>query len=42
MSIGTNRVFPTECTGHSKYTLPAMQETVLHMDFTRWSIPKSD
>ena len=32
-------------TGHSrksKHPLPTTQETVLHMDITRWSIPKSD
>ena len=27
---------------HSKYPLPTTQETTLHMDITRWSIPKSD
>ena len=37
-----NRVLPRERTGHSKRTLPAMQEKTLHMDITRWSIPKSD
>ena len=29
-------------TGHSKHLVPATQETTLHMDITRWSIPKSD
>ena len=29
-------------TGHSKQPLPATQEMTLHMDITRWSIPKSD
>ena len=28
--------------GHSKHPLPMMQEKTLHMDFTRWSIPKSN
>ena len=37
-----NRVLPRECTGHSKHSLPTTQETSLHMDITRWSIPKSD
>ena len=37
-----NRVFPRECTGHSKYPLLTVQEKTLHMDITRWSKPKSD
>ena len=37
-----NRVFPREHTGHSKHPLPTTQEKMLHMDITRWSIPKSD
>ena len=36
------RVLPRECTGHSKHLLPAIQEKTLHMDITRWSIPKLD
>ena len=36
------RVFPRECIGHSKHPLPTTQEKTLHMDITRWSIPKSD
>ena len=36
-----NRVLPRECTGHSKHLLSTTQKT-LHMDITRWSIPKSD
>ena len=36
------RVLPREHTGHSKYPLPTTQENTLHMDITRWSIPKSD
>ena len=37
----TNRVLPRKCTGHSKHHLPTTQEKTLHMDFTRWSTPKS-
>ena len=37
-----NRVLPREHTGHSKRPLPTTQEKTLHMDITRWSIPKSD
>ena len=37
-----NRVLPKECTGHSKHPLATTQETTLHMDITRQSIPKSD
>ena len=37
-----NRIFPREHTCHSKHTLPTTQEKTLHMDITRWSIPKSD
>ena len=37
-----NRVLPREHTGHSKHPLPITQEKSLHMDITRWSIPKSD
>ena len=37
-----NRVLPREHTGHSKHPLPTTQEMTLHMDITRWSIPKSD
>ena len=36
-----NRVWPRECTGHRKHTLPTTQE-ILHMDITRWSTSKSD
>ena len=35
-------VLPREHTGHSKHPLPTTHETTLHMDVTRWSIPKSD
>ena len=35
-------LFPRECTGHSKHSLPATQDTPLHMDITKWSILKSD
>ena len=37
-----NRVFPRECTGHSKHPLPTPQEMTVHMDISRWSISKSD
>ena len=37
-----NKVLPRECTGHSKHPLATTQEKTLHMDITRWSIPKSD
>ena len=36
-----NRVLPREHTGHSKHPLPTTQEKTLHIDITRWSIPKS-
>ena len=36
------KVLPRERTGHSKHPLPTTQEKTLHMDSTRWSIPKSD
>ena len=36
------RALPRECTGHSKHPLPVTQETTLHIDITKWSIPKSD
>ena len=35
-------VLPRERTGNSKRTLPTTQEKALHMDISRWSIPKSD
>ena len=35
-------VLPREHTGHSKHPLWTTQEKTLHMDSTRWSIPKSD
>ena len=38
----TNWVLPRERTGHSKHPLPTTQEKTLHMDFIRWSTPKSD
>ena len=34
-------VLPRERTGPSKHPLPTTQEKTLHMDITRWSIPKS-
>ena len=39
---GLKKVLPRECTCHSKHPLPTAQATTLHMDITRWSIPKSD
>ena len=36
------RVLSREHTGHSKHPFPTTQENTLHMDITRWSIPKSD
>ena len=32
-----SRVWPRECTGHSKHPLPTTQEKTLHVDITRWS-----
>ena len=37
-----NRILPREHTGHSKDPLLITQEKTLHMDTTRYSIPKSD
>ena len=37
-----DRILPRECTGHSKHPLPTTEERTIHMDITRWSIPKSD
>ena len=37
-----NRVLPRDRTGHSKHPLPTTQEKTLHMDITRWSLPKSE
>ena len=34
-------VLSGEHTGHSKHPLPTTQETILHMDITKWSILKS-
>ena len=39
---GQRLSLPRECAGHSKDPLPRTQERTLHMDSTRWSIPKSD
>ena len=38
----TITVLSREHTGHRKHPLPTTQEKTLHMDITRWSIPKSD
>ena len=35
-------ILSREHTGHSKHPLPTTKEATLHMDITRWSIPKSD
>ena len=35
-------VLPRERTSQSKHPLPKTKLTTLHMDLTRWSIPKSD
>ena len=40
LGVQNEAVLPRECTGHSKYPLPAIKEETLHMDITRWSIPK--
>ena len=37
-----NRVLPREHTGHSKDPLWTTQEKILHMDITKWSMPKSN
>ena len=37
-----DRVLPRDHAGHSKHPLPTAQEKTLHMDITRWSIPKSE
>ena len=37
-----NRVLQREHTGHSTHPLPTTKDTTLHLDITRWSIPKSD
>ena len=37
-----NRVLSREHTSHSKHLVPKTQGKTLHVDITRWSIPKSD
>ena len=37
-----NRVLPRERTDHSKHPLPTTQEKTLHVDVTRWPMPKLD
>ena len=37
-----SRVLPREHTGHSQQPLSTTEEMTLHMDITRWLIPKSD
>ena len=34
-------ILPRKHTDHSKHPLPTTQEMTLHMDITRWLIPKS-
>ena len=36
------RVLPREHTDHSKHPFPITQERTLHMDITKWSLPKSN
>ena len=38
----SNGALSREHAGHSKHPFPTTQETTLHMDITKWSIPKSD
>ena len=38
----TNGALTRECTGHSKHPLLTTQESILHMDITRWSKQKSN
>ena len=42
MKQGKTRVLSRKHTGHNKCPLATTQETTLHMDITRWSMPKSD
>ena len=35
-------VLSREHTSHGKHPFPTTQEMTLHMDITKWSIPKSD
>ena len=37
-----NRVLPRERTGQSNHPLPTTKEKTLHVDITRWSMPKPD
>ena len=37
-----NKILPREHTDHDKHHVPTTQQRTLHMDITRWSIPKSD
>ena len=36
----TNRILPRKRTDNSKHPLPTTKEMTLHMDITKWSIPK--
>ena len=38
--VKANRILSGEHIGHSKHSFPTTQETILHMDITRWSILK--
>ena len=40
--VKANRILSGEHIGHSKHSFPTTQEMTLHVDITRWSIPKSD
>ena len=40
--VKANRDLRRERSGHSKHLLPITQVKTLHMDITRWSIPKLD
>ena len=40
--VKANKVLPRERTGHSKHSLPTIQEKTLYMDVIRWWILKSD
>ena len=41
-SAFSNSSLNREHISHSKHPLPTTQEKTLHLDITRWSIPKSD
>ena len=37
-----NRVLSREHTGHKQQPFPTAQEMTVHVDITKWSVPKSD